>query len=77
MTDGINQTLVLGVIALLLIWLIYRIKRSVKRLIEKEIFKNFPAVKDTFDNYQRRLEYLKIEIELLEKKIRGLKLQTK
>ncbi|KPK98998.1 MAG: hypothetical protein AMJ95_01740 [Omnitrophica WOR_2 bacterium SM23_72] len=77
MTDAINQTLLASVIALLFIWFIYRIKRSVRRLIEKEIFKNFPTVKDTIDNYQRRLEYLKIEMELLEKKIRELKLQAK
>ncbi|KPK96657.1 MAG: hypothetical protein AMJ95_12935 [Omnitrophica WOR_2 bacterium SM23_72] len=77
MSEAINQTLVLGVIALLLIWLIYRIRSSVRRLIEKEIFRNFPTVKDTIDNYQRRLEYLKIEIELLEKRISGLKSQAK
>ena len=77
MIGAMNQTIMYGVIALLLVWLIYRIKRSVRRLIEKEIFKNFPTVKDAFDNYQRRLEYLKIEVELLEKKIQGMKSEVK
>lgn len=77
MAEAINQTLLFSVIALLLVWFIYRIRRSVKRLIEKEVFKNFPTVKDAIDNYQRRLEYLKIEMELLEKKIRGMKIEVK
>jgi len=77
MPDVINQTFILGVIALLLIWLIYRIRRSVKKLIANEIFKNFPTIRDSIDNFGRRMEYLKVEIELLEKKIKELKNQTK
>jgi hypothetical protein len=77
MMEAINQTLMLGVIALLLIWLIYRVRCSVKHLIVKEIFKNFPTVKDAMDNFGRRMEYLKIEIELLEKRIKAMKGQVK
>ncbi|MFH1458714.1 MAG: hypothetical protein ABIG31_06115 [Candidatus Omnitrophota bacterium] len=77
MAEGVNQVFILSLIALLLIWLIYRIRRGVKGLIEKEIYKNFPTIKDAIDNYQRRLEYLKIEIELLEKKIKGIKIEIK
>ena len=77
MAEAINQTVMLSIIALLLVWLVYRVRRSVRRLIEKEIYKNFPTVKDAIDNYQRRLEYLKIEMELLEKKVGGIKAQAK
>ena len=73
MLDSVNQTILLGVICLLLIWLIYRIRRSVKLLVQNEVFKNFPTIKDAIDNFDRRIQYLKIEMELLEKKVKEMK----
>jgi hypothetical protein len=72
MPEEMNQMFILGIIALLFIWLIYRIRCGVRRLIEREIFKNFPTIKDSMENFGRRMEYLKIEIELLEKKLKEL-----
>lgn len=69
----VNQSLLFAIIALLLIWLIYRIRTAVKQLIANEIFKNFPTVKDAIDNFERRIEYLKVEIELLEKKMKEMR----
>ncbi len=68
-----DHLLLFGAVALVLLWVVYRIRHSVKRLIANEIFKNFPTVKDAIDNFERRMEYLKIEIELLEKKIKSMK----
>jgi hypothetical protein len=69
----INEILLLSVIALLFIWLIYRFRYGVRRMIKTEIFNNFPAIKDTIDNFECRVEYLKVEIELLENKIKEIK----
>jgi hypothetical protein len=71
-----NPSLLLGVIVLLLVWLVYRIRRSVKKMIQNEIFKNFPDIKDAIENFNHRLEYLKIEIELLEKRMKEIKSRT-
>jgi hypothetical protein len=72
MPEETNQLIIWGIIALLFVWLIYRIRSGVRRLIEREIFKNFPTIKDSIENFGRRMEYLKIEIELLEKKVKEL-----
>ena len=77
MFDSVNQSIMLGIISLLLIWLVYRIRRSVKVLITNEVFKNFPTIKDAIENFDRRMQYLKIEMELLEKKVKEMKEQVK
>ena len=61
-----------GIVAILVIWLIYRIKNSLRRIIQNEIYKNFPSIKNTIDSFEQRLNYLKIQIEALEHKINEL-----
>jgi len=61
-----------GIVTLLIIWLIYRIKNRLRRTIQNEIYKNFPSIKNTIDSFEQRLNYLKIQIESLERKINEL-----
>lgn len=70
MSKEINQTILLAIIALLVIWLIYRIRNSVRQMIKDEIYKNFPTIKGAIDNFERRIEYLKTKIEQYESKLK-------
>lgn len=65
------------IIALLLIWLIYRIKRQVKRIVSNEIYANFPTIKDTISNFELRIENLKTQVETLEHKLQKIESKTK
>lgn len=77
MSEELFKILIPGVIALLIIWLIYRIKNRIKRTIRDEIYSHFPSIKDEVDNFQRRIDYLKIQIEGIEQRIRELESKIK
>jgi hypothetical protein len=72
MSDELFRILVPVVIALLIIWLIYRIKMRIGATIRNEIYNNFPTIKNTIDNFQIRMDHLKTQIEILEGKIKDL-----
>jgi len=72
MSEELFRILVPAVIALLIIWLIYRIKNSIKTTVKNEIYSNFPSIKDTIDNFQLRVDFLKTQIGALENRIKEL-----
>lgn len=77
MSEENFRILVPVIIALLIIWLIYRIKNSIKATIKNEIYSNFPSIKDTINNFQLRIDYLKTQVEALERRIKDLGEKTK
>ena len=64
------RLVIAGVIALLVIWLLYRIKRSIKLVVKNEIFNNFPEIKHTIEDFQHRMEYIKTQMEIIERKLK-------
>lgn len=72
MSEELIRIMVPAVIALLIIWLIYRIKMRIGVTIKNEIYNNFPTIKNTIDNFQIRTDHLKTQIEILEGKIKDL-----
>jgi len=72
MSENIIRAIIPAIILLLIIWLIYRIKKHLKTMMRNEIYGNFPAIKDKIDNFERRIDYLKTQIEVLERKIKEL-----
>ena len=68
-----GNVLIPGVIFLLVIWLIYRIKRRIKLTvvdeIYKEINKNFPAIKRIIDDLEHKISYLNNRAQDVERKI--------
>lgn len=72
MSEEIYKLLILGIILLLIIWLVYRIKNRVKLMIRDEIYNDFPSIKNTIDNFEHRIDYLKTQIGGLEEKIKEL-----
>ena len=77
MPEDISKLITVVIIGLLIIWLIYRIKNSIKLTLRDEIYKNFPSIKNTIDNFEHRIDYLKTHIEALERKISELESKTK
>jgi len=75
MPEDIFKALIPGVIALLIIWLIYRIKNRVKLIVRNEIYNNFPSIKHAIGNFECRIDYLKNQIEALERKIKELEIK--
>lgn len=60
-------------IVLLIIWLIFSIKKRIKLIIQDEIYDDFPAIRDQMANFERRLDFLKAQLEQLEAKLKELK----
>jgi peptidoglycan hydrolase CwlO-like protein len=72
MPEDIFKFIMTIIIGLLIIWLIYRIKNRIKFMLKDEIYKNFPSIKNAIDNFELRINYLKTQIEALERKISEL-----
>lgn len=69
MSHAMITAIIPAIVALLIIWLIYRIKKQLNQMIKNEIFGNFPFIKDSMTDLERRIDYLKTKIEALERKI--------
>lgn len=69
MPADLTRLIIPSIITLVVIWGYYRIGRRIKKLIQDEIYKNFPAIKDTIVGFERRIDYLKAQVETLERKI--------
>jgi polyhydroxyalkanoate synthesis regulator phasin len=77
MSEDIFKFIMTIIIGLLIIWLIYRIKNRIKFIVKDEIYKNFPSIKNAIDNFEHRINYLKTQIEALERKISELENKIK
>ena len=77
MPEDISKIIIIIVLGLLIIWLIYRIKNRIRLILRDEIYKNFPSIKDAIDNFEHRIDFLKTQIEELERKVNELLAKTK
>jgi polyhydroxyalkanoate synthesis regulator phasin len=77
MSDYISKAIVPVIIALLIIWLIYRIRNRIRLIVKEEIYNNLPSIKETIDDFEYRINYLKSEVEALERKIKELENKIK
>jgi hypothetical protein len=72
MSEDFSSALIPVVIALFIIWLIYRIKFQIKTMIKNEIFNHFPLIKDSIATLDFRLNYIKNQLESCEKKLKEI-----
>ena len=72
MPENILKAIAPAIIALLIVWLIYRIKVRVRLIVKNEIYKNFPSIKHAIENFEHRINYLNTQIEALERRIKEL-----
>lgn len=77
MSEDIAKALLPVLVALFMIWLIYRIKYKVHLMIKNEIFKNFPTIRDTIGNLEFRLKFIANQLESIEKRIKELEPKIK
>jgi uncharacterized protein YoxC len=77
MSEDISKIIIIIVLGLLIIWLIYRIKNRIRLILRDEIYKNFPSIKNAIDNFEHRIDFLKTQIEELERKVNELLAKTK
>ena len=76
-----ENVLIPAAIILLIIWLIYRIKRRIKLAIAKavytEIYKHFPVIKKEMENFEYRINFLNNLTNSLERRINELESYAK
>lgn len=72
MSEELFKIFIPAIIAVLIIWLIYRIKRGIRRTITDEIYNNFPLIKSCIDGFEQKIEFFKTEIEVFENKLKEL-----
>lgn len=73
MSEEAIRVVISCVVGLLVVLLIYRIKAQIRRMIESEIYRNFPAVKNKMEDFNNRLDFLKTQLEMIEQKAERLK----
>ena len=76
MPTDIYNLLVMSVVALFIIWLIYRTEHRIKLTVKNEIYNNFPSIKHAIGNFEQRIDYLKTRIETLNNRINELEKRT-
>jgi F0F1-type ATP synthase membrane subunit b/b' len=55
---------------LLLLALFFQFKWQVKRIVKNEIYDHFPSIKNKIEDYERRLERLKLEADACERRLK-------
>lgn len=63
------------VLLLLIIWLLYRIKIRIKAIVQDEIYKSFPNIRNTIENFEDRIKLLNVEAERIEKRLNEFKIR--
>lgn len=63
---NIPPAIISAIIFLFIIWLVHRFE---KYFGKHSLFSNFPFLKDSLENFQRKIDYLTTRIEIIEEKI--------
>ena len=66
----IDNIIIPIIVALLIIWLVYRIQIRIKLIITREFLNNFPSIRRNVDDLESRLEYLNNRVRELEEKLK-------
>ena len=64
---------VLAAVILLILGLVFHIRRKVQGIVKSEIYAAFPAIKSEIENLAQRIEHLKTQIDEMENKLKGIK----
>lgn len=78
MPDDMSHTIFPLVIILFVIWLLYRINnRIANNVMGNRMSKDFPFLKASAENFQRKIDYLNSQIEVLGQRINHLESEIK
>ena len=72
LSEDVLWLLIPGSIVFLIILLLYRLKGHIRRTVKNEIYAHFPTIKKTIEEFTQKVEYFKIEIDELERKLKEL-----
>ena len=71
-SEDVLWLIIPGCIILLIIILLLRLKIQIKRTVKNEIYAHFPSIKNKIEDYERRVEYFKLQINDLELRMKEL-----
>jgi len=72
LSEDVLWLLIPGSIVFLIILLLYRLKGHIRRTVKNEIYAHFPTIKKAIEEFTQKVEYFKIEIDELERKLKEL-----
>jgi uncharacterized protein YeeX (DUF496 family) len=76
-SEDILWMIIPGCIVLLIILLLLRLKIQIKRTVKNEIYDHFPSIKNKIEDYERRVEYFKLQIGDLERRMKEMEKKLK
>jgi hypothetical protein len=65
------------VVIILIILLIQRLRGHIRKTIRNEIYDHFPTIKNKIEEYERKIQYFKVLVEDLERRMREVERRVK
>ena len=65
------------VVIILIILLIQRLKGHIRKTVRNEIYDHFPTIKNKIEEYERKIQYFKVLVEDLERRMREMERRIK
>jgi len=72
MSEEILRALMPILIAMFFVWLLYRIKVRVTKIIKNKVVDEFPVLKNALENFERKIDFVNSRIDSLERKVNEL-----
>jgi hypothetical protein len=64
-------------VIILIIMLILRLKVHIRKTVRNEIYDHFPTIKNKIEEYERKIQYFKVLVEDLERRMREVERRIK
>jgi hypothetical protein len=64
-------------VMILIILLIQRLRGHIRKTVRNEIYDHFPTIKNKIEEYERKIQYFKVLIEDLERRMREVERRIK
>ena len=65
------------IVVILIIVLIVRLKLYIRRIVKNEIYDHFPTIKNKIEEFDRRMQYIKLLSDDLERRMREIERRLK
>ena len=65
------------IVVVLILMLIQRLKGHIRKTVRNEIYDHFPTIKNKIEEYERKIQYFKVLVEDLERRMREVERRIK
>jgi sensor domain CHASE-containing protein len=65
------------IVVILIILLIQRLRGHIRRTVRNEIYDHFPTIKNKIEEYERKIQYFKVLVDDLERRMREMERRIK